>query len=244
LLGHGGCATVSGPADPRDPWEGFNRGMYTFNNKLDNALLKPVAKGYRAITPNPVETGVTNFFANLGDIRILLNNLLQFKPLAALSDTCRLAINSTLGIGGLFDVATPLGLQKHDEDFGQTLGRWGIGSGPYLVLPFFGPSSPRDSFGQIVDYTAGPIHEVEDDSARYGLYALKAVNKRAQLLVVTDIIDEAALDPYIYTRDAWLQRRRSLVHDGDPPRDESADEIDIFADDEDEDAASADDAPE
>lgn len=230
-LSLGGCATVSAPADPRDPWEGFNRSMYSFNTKLDNAVLKPAAKGYRAVTPDPVETGVTNFFANLEEIQVLVNNLLQFKPLAALSDTGRLAVNSTIGIAGLFDVATPLGLDKHEEDLGQTLGRWGMGAGPYLVLPFFGPSSPRDAFGLAGDYALDPIRRVDENSTRNGLYVLETVDTRAQLLAVDDIIEEAAFDPYIYVRDAWLQRRRSLVYDGDPPPEES-DEIDIFADDE------------
>lgn len=233
LLGLPGCATVAGPPDSRDPWEGFNRSMYTFNTKLDNAVLKPAAKGYRAITPDPVETGVTNFFANLEEIQMLVNNLLQLKPLDALSDTGRLVINTTLGIGGLFDVATPMGLIKHEEDLGQTLGRWGVGNGPYLVLPFFGPSSPRDAFGLVGDYALDPIRQVEDNSTRNGLYVVKTVDTRAQLLAVGDIIDEAAFDPYIYVRDAWLQRRRSLIYDGDPPPSES-EEIDIFADDEEE----------
>lgn len=225
-----GCATVPGPPDPQDPWEGFNRSMYSFNTTIDKAVLKPVAKGYRAITPDPIETGVTNFFANLEEVQILVNNLLQFKLLAALSDTGRLTVNSTIGIGGLFDVATPLGLNKHNEDLGQTLGRWGMGSGPYLMLPFFGPSSPRDAFGLVGDYALDPIREVEDNSTRNGLYVMERLDTRAQLLAVDDIIDEAAFDPYIYIRDAWIQRRRSLVYDGNPP--EAADEFDIFADDE------------
>lgn len=233
LLGLEGCATVAGPPDPRDPWEGFNRSMYAFNTRLDNAVLKPAAKGYRAITPDPVETGVTNFFSNLEEIQILVNNLLQFKPLAALSDTGRLVINTTLGIGGIFDVATPMGLHKDEEDLGQTLGRWGIPSGPYLVLPFFGPSSPRDAFGLAGDYALDPIREVEDTSTRNSLRVVSIIDIRAQLLAVDDIINEAALDPYTYVRDAWLQRRRSLIYDGDPPPSLS-EEIDIFADDEEE----------
>jgi phospholipid-binding lipoprotein MlaA len=227
-----GCAAVEGPRDPQDPWESLNRSVYSFNNKLDKAVLKPVAKGYRAVTPDAVETGVTNFFANLEEITILLNDLLQLKLLPALSDTGRLAINTTLGIGGLFDVATPLGLDKHDEDFGQTLGRWGVGSGPYLVLPLFGPSSPRDIFGVAGDYTVVPIRRVDDTSTRNSLYVIEIIDTRAQLLAVDDIIDQAAFDPYIYIRDAWIQRRRSLVYDGNPPTSTDADEFDIFGDDE------------
>lgn len=232
----GGCTTVSGPPDSQDPWESFNRSMYSFNTKIDRAVLKPAAKGYHAITPDALETGVSNFFANLEEIQILVNDLLQFKPLAALSDTGRLIINTTLGIGGIFDVATPIGLSKHEEDLGQTLGRWGVSSGPYLVLPLFGPSSPRDAFGMIGDNALDPIRQVEDNSTRNSLYVVKIVDTRAQLLKVDNIIDEAALDPYTYIRDAWLQRRRSLVHDGNPPPSES-EEIDIFADDEAEPAA-------
>jgi phospholipid-binding lipoprotein MlaA len=229
-LSLGGCVAVQGPPDPHDPWESFNRGVYSLNDKLDRAILKPTAKGYRAITPDAVETGVTNFFSNLEDIPIFLNELLQFKLLDALSDTGRLVVNTTLGIGGIFDVATPIGLDKHNEDFGQTLGRWGIGTGPYLVLPLFGPSSPRDAFGLTGEYAVGPIRQVEDTSTRNSLYVIEIIDTRAQLLSLDKVIDEAALDPYIYIRDAWIQRRRSLVYDGNPPPDES-DDIDIFSDD-------------
>ncbi|HEX5056070.1 MAG TPA: VacJ family lipoprotein [Gammaproteobacteria bacterium] len=232
-LSLGGCAAVQGPPDPQDPWERFNRSMYSFNDKLDRAILKPTAKGYHAITPDVVETGVTNFFANLEDIPTLLNNLLQFKLLDALSDAGRLIINSTIGIGGIFDVATPIGLEKHDEDFGQTLGRWGVGSGPYLVLPLFGPSSPRDAFGLTGEYAVAPIRQIEDTSTRNSLYVMQIIDIRARLLPLDGVIDEAALDPYIYIREAWMQRRRSLVYDGNPPPEES-DEIDIFSDDEEE----------
>lgn len=225
-----GCASLNGPPDPHDPWEGFNRTMYNFNDKLDRAILKPVATGYRKITPDPAEKGISNFFSNLDDIIVIANDILQLKPLQALSDTGRFLINSTLGIGGLFDVATSMGLQKHDEDFGQTLGRWGLGQGPYLVLPFFGSSSVRDGAGLAVDQYTHPLREVEDREARAGLYLLNTVSLRAALLEAGDIVDEAAYDPYIFLRELYIQRRRNLVYDGSPPIAPLEEEIDIFSD--------------
>jgi phospholipid-binding lipoprotein MlaA len=224
-----GCATLDGPPDPNDPWERFNRSMYSFNTTVDKAVLKPTAKAYRAITPDPVETGVINFFSNLDDVRIMVNNLLQFKLLNSLSDGGRLLINSTLGLGGLFDVATHIGLQKHEEDFGQTLGYWGLDSGPYLVLPFFGPSTVRDGAGLPADMALNPVREVDDEATRNGLYILDAVSTRADLLRASTILEEAAYDEYSYLRDAFLQRRRSQVHDGNPPAESTDEEIDIFA---------------
>ncbi len=229
-----GCATLEGPRDPHDPWERFNRGMYKFNNAADKAVLKPVAKAYRKITPDPVEKGVSNVFSNIGDIQVIINDLLQFKPKQFLSDTGRFLINSTIGLFGIFDVATPIGLKKHREDFGQTLGRWGINSGPYLVLPLLGPSSARDGVGVVVDYQYEPLNEIDDRSKRNALYLLDFVNQRAQLLEAGDILDEAAFDPYIFLREAYLQRRRSQVYDGAPPVEENDDEDDIFTDDEEE----------
>jgi phospholipid-binding lipoprotein MlaA len=224
-----GCATLDTPPDPQDPWERFNRSMYSFNTTLDRAVLKPTAKGYRAITPDPVETGVINFFSNLDDVRIMVNNLLQFKLLNSLSDGGRLLINSTIGIGGLFDVATPMGLRKHDEDFGQTLGRWGLDSGPYLVLPFFGPSSIRDGVGLPADMTLNPVRTVDDEATRNGLYLLDTISQRADLLRASTILEEASYDEYRYLRDAYLQRRHSQVYDGEPPAGPADEEIDIFA---------------
>ncbi|MBN1379067.1 MAG: VacJ family lipoprotein [Gammaproteobacteria bacterium] len=233
LLTLSGCATLDGPTEPQDPWEGFNRSMYTFNNKVDRAILKPVAKGYRAITPNAVEKGVSNFFSNLWEIKVIANDALQFKLLRALSDSGRFLVNSTIGIGGLFDVATHMGLKKHDEDFGQTLGRWGIGNGPYLVLPFFGPSSIRDGVGLVGDYQLDPIKEVEDQGTRNALYSTRIISTRAELLEAGEIVDEAAFDPYIFLREAYLQRRKHQVYDGTPPANdaiEEDEEIDIFSD--------------
>lgn len=225
-----GCASVNGPPDSHDPWERFNRSVYNFNDKFDRAILKPVAKGYRKITPDPAEKGVSNFFSNLDDVIVIVNDILQLKPLQALSDTGRFLVNSTLGIAGLFDVATPIGLEKHDEDFGQTLGRWGLGQGPYLVLPVLGPSTVRDGAGLVADQYVHPIREAEDRESRVGLYLLNMVNLRAGLLEAGDIVDEAAYDPYIFIRELYIQRRRNLVYDGSPPVDPMDEEIDIFSD--------------
>ena len=212
----GGCASTN---NPRDPLEPFNRAVYQFNDGLDKAVMKPVATVYREILPDFVQTGVTNFFNNLYDIITALNNLLQGKISDAASDIGRLAINTTIGVAGLLDVATEIGLEKHKEDFGQTLGRWGIGSGPYLQLPFFGPSSVRDAIGLFGDFRADPIRWIWRDHTvtRSAMWGLFYVNLRANLLESTRILDEAALDPYEFQRDAYLQRRRNLVYDGNPP---------------------------
>ena len=214
-----GCATVSGPPNPKDPWEGYNRSMYEVNDAVDRAVLKPVAQGYQKITPNVVQAGVTNFFGNLEDIGPGANNLLQGKVASGAGDFGRFVVNSTLGIFGLWDVATPMGLEKHNEDFGQTLGWWGAPPGPYLVLPLLGPSSLRDGPALLVDsaYSAG--RAVSDVAVRNSLYGLDLVQTRAGLLKAGRVLEEAALDKYTFTREAWLQRRRSMVFDGRPPRD-------------------------
>ena len=226
------CATLDAPPEPHDPWERLNRTMYGFNDKVDRAVLKPVASAYRFITPDVAEKGVDNFFSNLREVKTILNDLLQFKLLQTLSDTGRLIVNSTIGIGGLFDVAQHMGLEKHNEDFGQTLGKWGVGQGPYLVLPFLGPSSVRDGTGLTVDYAVFPVRQIDDDATRNTLYLLDIINTRAQLLEAGDIIDAAAYDPYIFLREAYLQRRKNLVHDGNPPPEPNGEEeYDIFSDD-------------
>lgn len=214
----GGCATAG---DPRDPLEPLNRGIYQFNDAVDKALLKPVASGYRTVVPEVVRTGVNNFFSNIGDILIAANNLLQLKVPEALSDVGRVAVNSTIGIFGLFDPATSMGLEKHNEDFGQTLGRWGVGSGPYLVLPLLGPSSVRDGMGRVVDAHYDPlINSMHDVEERNRVLALRIIDARSRLLDAEKVLDEAALDPYAFVRDAYLQRRLSQVYDGKPPREE------------------------
>jgi len=215
LLFLGGCATVDPDfADPRDPWEGFNRAMYSFNDTLDRALIKPLAEGYNAVVPAPVDKGVSNFFGNLSDVTSAINNLLQFKVGRALSDLGRVAVNTTLGIGGLFDVASNMDLPRYGEDFGQTLGTWGVASGPYIVLPLLGPSSGRDTVGVVVDWFTDPINYIEDDTLRYSLKGLDLVDTRSDLLSASRVVDQAALDPYSFVRDAYLQQRKSEVHDG------------------------------
>ncbi len=211
----GGCATSG---NPKDPIEGFNRAMYGFNEAVDAAVIKPVAQGYDYVLPAPVRTGVTNFFGNIADLFIGVNNLLQGKPDQAVSDLGRVLINSTVGILGLFDVATPAGLEKHEEDFGQTFGRWGVGNGAYVVLPIFGPRTVRDTAGLMLDMAADPVANVNHVPTRNALLALRLVDTRADLLPADKVIEEAALDKYSYVRDGYLQRRRSLVYDGNAPR--------------------------
>ena len=212
----GGCAMGT---DPRDPFEPINRGIYNFNEGVDKAILKPAAQAYRAVLPQFVRSSVSNFFSNINDVVVALNNLLQGKFTAAYSDLGRIAINSTIGVLGLFDVASEAGIEKHDEDFGQTLGRWGMGNGPFVMIPIFGPSTGRDLVGRVVDYRADPVTYVDPSRSRNQLWATRGVNRRAELLDASTVLHTAALDPYEFVRDAYLQRRRSLVHDGAPPPD-------------------------
>lgn len=213
-----GCATSG---NPKDPVEGFNRAVFAFNEGLDTVLIKPVAQGYDAALPMPVRTGVTNFFGNIADLFIGVNNVLQGKPDQALSDLGRVLINSTIGILGLFDIATEAGLEKHDEDFGQTFGRWGIGDGAYVVIPVYGPRTVRDTAGLVLDVTVDPVGNVSDVATRNSLLALRLIDNRADLLPADKVIEEAALDKYAYVRDGYLQRRRNLIHDGNPPREQA-----------------------
>ena len=218
----GGCASVPGPPDERDPFESYNRFMYSFNDSLDSAILRPVAQGYQNITPDLVETGISNFFDNIGDLNVMVNNLLQFKIENAVSDFGRILWNSTVGIFGLIDVASHMGLQKHDEDFGQTFAVWGVPDGPYIVLPFLGPSNMRDSVGLVGDIYVDPLFQIEEEGNVYwGAVALRFIDTRAGLLSASRVLDQAALDPYIFVRDAYLQHRRNLVYDGNPPLDET-----------------------
>lgn len=216
LVGLGGCATTGG--SPGDPFEGYNRAMFGFNDGVDKAIIKPLASGYKTVMPEFARTGVTNFFANLGDLWIGINNILQGKVGAGVSDFGRFAMNSTAGILGLIDVASNAGLEKHNEDFGQTLGRWGVGSGAYVVLPILGPSSVRDGLSLLaVDWRGDPLWYVNNIPARNELIGVRLVDNRANLLDVSRLAEEAALDHYAYVRDAFLQRRRSLIYDGDAP---------------------------
>lgn len=209
-----GCATTAtAKRDPRDPFERVNRGTYAFNSAVDRAVLRPTARVYHKITPDPVETGVSNFFDNLEGPLNIVSNLLQGKFKASLSDTGRLLLNTTLGLGGLFDPASDAGLEKHDEDFGQTFGRWGMGPGPYLMIPFLGPSTVRDGIGRVPDALSNPMRYIEEDKVRYGLVGLSVIDMRTRLLSVDDALNQA-YDPYAFLRNAYLQRRQYLVSDG------------------------------
>lgn len=218
MLGVSGCATTA--SDPRDPLEGWNRGVQTFNDKVDDYALKPVAQGYQWITPSFVDTGVSNFFSNIRDIGVTINDLLQFKLKQGGKDATRFLINSTVGLAGLFDVASHWDFTKHNEDFGQTLGFWGLPPGPYLVLPFIGPSSPRGAVGLVGDTLMNPITYLNEPAIQFGLFGLDLIDTRADLLTASKIAEEAALDRYEFIRDSYIQRREFLVTDGTIPPDE------------------------
>lgn len=220
----GGCASAT--HNPKDPFESFNRGMYQFNDAVDKAVAKPVAKAYNAVMPPPGKMMVSNFFSNLDDVIVAINDLLQFKILQAVSDGGRVLVNSTVGLFGLADIATVVGMEKHNEDFGQTLGRWGLASGPYLVLPLLGPSSIRDGVGLYTDSNISVLNRTTPVDTRNQLIATSFVSKRAGFLVNEKLLDEAVIDRYSFIRDAYLQRRQSLVYDGNPPREKYDDEED------------------
>ena len=220
-----GCAsTPDDYRDPRDPLEPYNRAMHRFNTDLDNAFLKPIATGYKKIVPDPVDKGVTNVFNNLADIPSAVNNLLQFKLSRAGNDVGRVLINTTVGILGVIDVASNMGLPSYKEDFGQTLGSWGAEAGPYIVLPLLGPSSLRDTVALPVDIALDPLFNLERNRIYWGVIAVRLIDKRADLLTATKVLEEAALDPYVFIRDAYLQRRRNQVYDGNPPPDDYEEE--------------------
>jgi len=208
-----GCATVQTPTKG-DPFEGFNRTIFTVNDKVDQYALKPVAKGYVWITPQPVRDSVTNFFSNIGDVYIAANNLLQLKITDGVEDIMRVVINTVFGVGGLFDVATLAKLPKHDNDLGLTLGHYGVPAGPYLVLPLFGPSTVRDAVGSIGNYYVNPLSYIHPDGLSWALYGLNIVNTRANLLSASDVLEGAALDKYSFVRNAYLQRRQYLLANG------------------------------
>lgn len=221
-----GCATLpSGERDPRDRFERTNRAIHRFNDALDRGVAKPVAKAYVKVTPAPVRTGFSNFFRNLASPTVIANDLLQLKVKEFATETARLVVNTTLGIGGLFDPASQFGLPAGNEDFGQTLGRWGVPAGPYVVLPFFGPSSVRDTFGLAADQFTDPKNYVKDDPTRWGLTGLSLVDTRAELLAADDVLARS-YDPYSFVRNAYLQRREYLVKDGAVPEEE----MEIFED--------------
>ena len=217
-----GCASTPN-SNPKDPFENYNRRAFAFNDAFDKAILKPAAKGYNAVLPEPAKILLHNFFSNLDDVTVTLNDLLQLKFKQAASDGSRVLFNSTFGIFGLLNVTDRL--EKHNEDFGQTLGYWGIGSGPYLMLPFFGPSSTRDGVGLAGDSLTGIITNINDVPTRNSLYVTSKVEIRARLIEQEKTLDDVS-DRYAFIRDFYLARRQSLVYDGDPPREKYIDEED------------------
>lgn len=210
----GGCATAK---DPRDPFEPVNRAIYGINEGLDKAVLEPTAKLYRFAVPAFVRASVGNVFSNVGEIRNIFNNTLQGNFRTAYSDFGRLAINSTLGVLGLFDVASEAGIEKHQEDFGQTMGKWGIADGPFIMLPLFGPSNVRDTAGWAVDAYTDPFTYVDPSRAQNQIRGARIVQGRSELFDAKKVLD-TMLDPYQSVRDGYLQRRRSLIYDGKPPQ--------------------------
>lgn len=209
-----GCA---GTQNPRDPFESYNRAVFTFNDKLDEVAVKPAAEAYRATLPQFMQTGVSNFFGNLGDVWTAANNFMQGKVEHGVNDVMRVAVNSTMGIFGVLDIATEAGLPKHSEDFGQTLGKWGVGAGPYFVLPVFGPSTVRDSLAMPLDLSADPWAYVSTSPWTITGSVVRVVDLRARVLDASNLLEEAALDRYVFVRDAYLQRRQSKVYDGEVP---------------------------
>lgn len=215
-----GCASTPSPngnVQVNDPIEGFNRSMFGFNEAVDENVLKPVATGYKNVVPSPARTGITNFYNNFEDAWSAVNSLLQLKFEHAASNTMRVLVNTTLGLGGLLDWGTEMRLQRYNEDLGQTLGYWGMGEGPYVVWPLLGPSTVRDSVALPVDLAAGPGLLIDSTPVAIGVTALNVVNTRANLLDSSALLDDIVLDKYIFVRDGFLQRRRSQVYDGNPP---------------------------
>jgi phospholipid-binding lipoprotein MlaA len=213
------CATAP-KTDPKDPWEDWNRDVQSFNDQVDQYVMEPVAKGYQWITPEFVDRGVTNFFSNIDDIAVFLNDFLQFKPAQGGQDVGRFLINSVAGLGGLFDVATYVDLPKHKEDFDQTLAVWGVPSGPYLVLPFLGPSTPRGLGGLVGDTTTNPLNYIAPMAVPFLTGTLHVTDQRADLQSASKIVDVAAQDRYAFIRNAYFQERADKIYDGNPPLDE------------------------
>ncbi len=226
LVAVSGCAAnparpaAAPKTDARDPFEPLNRVSFEFNDAVDRALVRPVARGYRKITPQPVQNGFSNFFANAKYPVVIVNNVLQGKLATALADSARFLVNTTVGVAGFGDPATRMGLDSHDEDFGQTLGRWGVPAGPYLVVPLFGPNTLRDAAGSLADDFMEPRHYLEDDSTRWTIWAADRLDKRVRLLDA-DIVLERAGDPYAFVRSAFLQRREFLLRDGNVPTEDT-----------------------
>ena len=211
-----GCASTTAN-NPKDPFESFNRTMFSVNEGIDT-VVKPVAQGYADYVPSPIRTGIGNFFGNIADLWIAVNNYLQGKITEGSSDVSRVIVNTTMGVGGLFDVATHLDLEKHNEDFGQTLGVWGVGTGPYLFWPFIGPRDVRDTFGFLADTYTDPVWRVNNVPVRNSAVVVRFIDVRASLLPADKIVEEAAFDKYSYIRNAYLQNRLNAVYDGNRPR--------------------------
>jgi len=215
-IGLSGCASVQAE-NPADPFEGFNRDIYAFNEAVDRAVARPVAVAYVNVVPQMMRTGVENFFNNLVDVWSFANSVMQARGQQSAQTFMRVNVNTFFGLGGLLDVATEIGIERHSEDFGQTLGRWGVPSGPYLVLPILGPSTVRDTAALPVDYQGGLISNVDNIPVRNSLYAMRLVDARAGLLKVDRLLDQMAIDRYSFTRDVFLQKRLNDVYDGNPP---------------------------
>ncbi|VAW54994.1 Outer-membrane-phospholipid-binding lipoprotein MlaA [hydrothermal vent metagenome] len=221
-----GCATLDGPPNPDDPFESYNRSMFAFNETVDKYAFKPAAEGYQAIMPNFASKGVSNFFSNVDDIVVFVNQLLQFKLAEAVATSARFVFNTTFGLLGLIDVASDMDLPKHNEDFGQTLATWGVGSGPYIVMPLIGPLTIRDTAGLAVDWTYfDPIFNRQTLRQSLVTLTIKYIDVRAGLLKATNILDETVPDKYAFVRDAYLSRREFLIYDGNPPDDFNENEL-------------------
>jgi len=216
LLALQGCATVKS-ADARDPWEPMNRSIYQFNDAIDTVALKPAAQLYVQVLPGMVRTGVSNFMGNLGDVWSMANSAMQLKGQATVETFMRINVNTFMGLGGILDVASEMGIEKRREDFGQTLGYWGVQPGPYVVLPLFGPSTLRDALAFPVDMQGNVTNSLADQAARNGLLAVRLIDQRSGLLKAVDAIKASSLDPYSFVRDAYLQKRRNDIFDGNPP---------------------------
>ena len=209
-----GCATTA-TLDERDPLEGFNRGVYSFNQTMDDLVFNPISKLYKAVTPDFIEKGVSNFFSNLGDLSVIANEILQLKFDKAASDVSRVLVNSTIGFLGFFDVSSEIGLPKHNEDFGQTLAQWGFDSGPYIVVPFFGPATFRDLSSFIIDKgTLNPMFYIEDDMTKSGLLTLNYVDFKSRSSSTRNLIGTAALDEYEFIKNAYFEKRAYEISDG------------------------------
>jgi phospholipid-binding lipoprotein MlaA len=216
-----GCASAP-TANPKDPWEPMNRSVASFNDKVDDNVLKPLATGYRNVVPDLIQTGVRNVFNNFADMLSTINSALQLKPLNTVELIGRVVVNTVFGIYGIFDVASYIKLERHPEDFGQTLGYWGVPNGPYLVLPLFGPSTLRDGASLPIDFAVSPTQFVNDIPTRNQVFTLRLVSKRAELLKSGNMLEQASIDKYSFTRDAYLQYRRSQIYDGNPPDEEDS----------------------